>query len=92
MSNPPISIAQSRTGFRVCAVALVAAFLLVGPATTATAQRKPWSGSSIVRDPEWQARFLGSYGFLSGAEPESRNNRQPSPTTRTTGKLPPTER
>lgn len=70
MSNPPISIAQSRTGFRVCAVALVAAFLLVGPATTATAQRKPWSGSSIVRDPEWQARFLGSYGFLSGAEPD----------------------
>lgn len=70
MSNPPISIAQSRNGFRVCAVALVAAFLLIGPATTATAQRKPWSGSSIVRDPEWQARFLGSYGFLSGAEPD----------------------
>jgi len=70
MSNPPISIAQSRTGLRVCAAALVAAFLLVGPATTATAQGKPWSGSSIVRDPEWQARFLGSYGFLSGAEPD----------------------
>jgi tetratricopeptide (TPR) repeat protein len=25
---------------------------------------------AIVRDPEWQARFLGSYGFLSGAEPD----------------------
>ena len=31
---------------------------------------KPWSGSSIVRDPEWQKSFLGSYGFLSGAEPD----------------------
>lgn len=34
------------------------------------AQARPWSGSSIVRDPEWQKSFLGSYGFLSGAEPE----------------------
>jgi len=38
--------------------------------TNASAQFEPWSGSSIVRDPEWQKSFLGSYGFLSGAEPE----------------------
>ena len=25
---------------------------------------------AILRDPEWQKRFLGSYGFLSGAEPQ----------------------
>jgi tetratricopeptide (TPR) repeat protein len=43
--------------------------LLLSGATTASAQFKPWSGSSIVRDPEWQKSFLGSYGFLSGAEP-----------------------
>jgi tetratricopeptide (TPR) repeat protein len=30
---------------------------------------QPWSGGSIIEDPEWQKRFLGSYGFLSGAEP-----------------------
>ncbi len=47
----------------VCLVGVIAA----GPAL---GQFKPWSGSSIVRDPEWQKSFLGSYGFLSGAEPE----------------------
>lgn len=26
----------------------------------------------ILNDPEWKRRFLGSYGFLSGAEPEIR--------------------
>jgi tetratricopeptide (TPR) repeat protein len=41
-----------------------------GLASTAAAQGQPWSGSSIIRDPEWQKRFLGSYGFLSGAEPD----------------------
>jgi tetratricopeptide (TPR) repeat protein len=41
-------------------------------ATTAHAQMQPWEGSSIVDDPEWQKHFLGSYGFLSGAEPEVR--------------------
>jgi len=30
----------------------------------------PWNGSSIIRDSEWQKSFLGSYGFLSGVEPE----------------------
>jgi tetratricopeptide (TPR) repeat protein len=46
----------------------LSAFCAVVP--TAAAQFEPWSGSSIVADPEWQKRFLGSYGFLSGAEPE----------------------
>jgi tetratricopeptide (TPR) repeat protein len=31
---------------------------------------KPWSSKSVLADPEWQKRFLGSYGFLSGAEPD----------------------
>jgi tetratricopeptide (TPR) repeat protein len=39
-------------------------------AFAASAQFKPWSGSSIVQDPEWQKSFLGSYGFLSGVEPD----------------------
>ncbi|HKK50386.1 MAG TPA: tetratricopeptide repeat protein, partial [Myxococcota bacterium] len=50
------------------AIAIAAALALV--ASSATAQFEPWSGSSIVRDPEWQKSFLGSYGFLSGAEPD----------------------
>jgi tetratricopeptide (TPR) repeat protein len=49
--------------------ALVVGCLVGAPAV---AQFKPWSGSSIVADPEWQKRFLGSYGFLSGAEPDIR--------------------
>jgi tetratricopeptide (TPR) repeat protein len=49
---------------------LIAALLLAAFAWPAAAQGKPWSGASIVRDPEWQKHFLGSYGFLSGAEPE----------------------
>ena len=48
---------------------LVAVGLMSAPAL---AQFKPWSGSSVVSDPEWQKRFLGSYGFLSGAEPDIR--------------------
>ena len=55
-------------------IALVAAFCVTLAATESLAQNqfKPWSGSSIVRDPEWQKSFLGSYGFLSGAEPPIR--------------------
>ncbi len=48
-------------------LALLAALGLAAPGI---AQPKPWRGSSIVNDPEWQKSFLGSYGFLSGAEPE----------------------
>lgn len=43
--------------------------IAIAVALPAASQPKPWSGSSIVRDPEWQKHFLGSYGFLSGAEP-----------------------
>ena len=43
--------------------------LLLGTVGPAAAQTRPWAGNSIVHDPEWQERFLGSYGFLSGAEP-----------------------
>ncbi len=49
---------------------LLVALLLAAIAWPASAQAKPWSGASIVRDPEWQKSFLGSYGFLSGAEPD----------------------
>lgn len=51
---------------------LLFVLLLVAFSLPAAAQPKPWSGASIVRDPEWQKSFLGSYGFLSGAEPEIR--------------------
>lgn len=39
-------------------------------APVARAQFQAWEGSKIIDDPEWQKRFLGSYGFLSGAEPQ----------------------
>ncbi|MGB0619033.1 MAG: tetratricopeptide repeat protein [Myxococcota bacterium] len=62
---------MSRTApTRFLALALVVPLLLAAFALPAAAQRKPWSGASIVRDPEWQKSFLGSYGFLSGAEPD----------------------
>jgi tetratricopeptide (TPR) repeat protein len=48
---------------------LAGLLLLLGPGL-ASAQSRPWEGKSIVHDPEWQERFLGSYGFLSGAEPK----------------------
>jgi tetratricopeptide (TPR) repeat protein len=46
----------------------------IGIVGLASAQSPPWSGPSVIDDPEWQARFLGSYGFLSGAEPEIRED------------------
>lgn len=45
-------------------------FLAAALAAPAGAQTKPWTGASVVNDPEWRKRFLGSYGFLSGAEPQ----------------------
>ena len=36
----------------------------------ASVQAAPWQGRSVIEDPEWRNRFLGSYGFLSGAEPQ----------------------
>lgn len=52
----------------VAALIAVAASAPAGPARAA--EGKPWEGNAILRDPEWQKAFLGSYGFLSGAEPE----------------------
>jgi len=41
------------------------------PAAAPPADAKPAvKPKSVFADPEWRARFLGSYGFLSGAEPE----------------------
>ena len=57
-------------------VQLVFTILLVYPLWIAKAEvahddlERPWQTTSILRDPEWQKSFLGSYGFLSGAEPE----------------------
>jgi len=52
------------------AIALLVTIGLVASDRAASAQPQPWSGASIVRDPEWQKSFMGSYGFLSGAEPD----------------------
>jgi tetratricopeptide (TPR) repeat protein len=58
--------------------ALLAGIVLAGIAAAETpapkpaevpAQAPPWKGKQVIDDPEWQKRFLGSYGFLSGAEP-----------------------
>jgi tetratricopeptide (TPR) repeat protein len=58
--------------------AAVAAPALAKPRPSAglqpPAEPQPWRGASVIDDPEWRARFLGSYGFLSGAEPEVRQD------------------
>ncbi|MGH0035581.1 MAG: tetratricopeptide repeat protein [Myxococcota bacterium] len=54
---------------RILQLILLLAFALHAP-SAAWAQTPPWKGASIIKDPEWQKRFLGSYGFLSGAEPD----------------------
>jgi len=56
---------------RRLAPALLALALLPGAASAAPpAGSAPFTGDSVLDDPEWRKRFLGSYGFLSGAEPE----------------------
>lgn len=50
-------------------LALFLALLLAGPTAARAAD-----DSAILRDPEWRKRFLGSYGFLSGAEPDIRQD------------------
>lgn len=57
-------------GLARIALTLTLAILPTAIATAAAARSQPWSGSSILNDPEWQKHFLGSYGFLSGAEPD----------------------
>lgn len=49
---------------------LLPILLTLGLASGAAAQSRPWKDSEILRDPEWRKSFLGSYGFLSGAEPQ----------------------
>ena len=51
-----------------CLVLLV----VCAAAPMASAQYQPWDGAKVIDDPEWRKRFLGGYGFLSGAEPEIR--------------------
>lgn len=47
------------------------AVLAALPAASATnPSTNPWQGESIIDDPAWRKSFLGSYGFLSGAEPQ----------------------
>jgi len=53
---------------------LAAIALALAAAAPAAAQQQPWAGRTLFEDPEWQARFLGSYGFLSGAEPDIRED------------------
>ncbi|MEM7410269.1 MAG: tetratricopeptide repeat protein [Myxococcota bacterium] len=43
--------------------------LWLGAAASAEEITPPWDEQSVLSDPEWRKRFLGSYGFLSGAEP-----------------------
>ncbi len=54
---------------RIVSAVLAAFFLLVLAAPVASAQ-PGGSDTSFLDDPEWRKRFLGSYGFLSGAEPQ----------------------
>ena len=46
---------------------LLTALLCLAAPSSAFAQSQD---ADVFRDPEWRKRFLGSYGFLSGAEPE----------------------
>lgn len=58
--------------------ALLALPLLLAAAASALSLERPerpgpeapWRGASILEDAQWRKSFLGSYGFLSGLEPE----------------------
>lgn len=51
--------------------ALCVLLLLIGaPSLAWAADTPPWSGDSVLQDPQWRKHFLGSYGFLSGVEPQ----------------------
>lgn len=57
---------------RILCSSLLVVALLAGSAPLASAQYRGFEGSSVLDDPEWRARFLGSYGFLSEVEPQIR--------------------
>jgi tetratricopeptide (TPR) repeat protein len=44
------------------------------PAGSAVSAQGPGGAPAIFDDPEWRKAFLGSYGFLSGAEPQVTQN------------------
>ena len=54
----------------VSSLLLGASLLILFLPPAASAQFQHWEGSELLDDPEWRDRFLGSYGFLSGAEPD----------------------
>lgn len=63
-----------RLARRALAVALLgllpgAPGLAQEPRPVEVALASPWEGARILEDPAWRARFLGSYGVLSGLEP-----------------------
>lgn len=51
--------------------AIVPVLVVVSPFVV-RADSAPWSGANVLDDPVWRAHFLGTYGVLSGAEPEIR--------------------
>lgn len=58
--------------FSLCALVLLfgIAPIASGQSSQAVEELAPAGGEPLLRDPEWRKRFLGSYGFLSGAEPQ----------------------
>ncbi len=49
---------------------LVSLLAIVAPSSAVQAATPGWDGTEVLNDPEWRKSFLGSYGFLSGAEPQ----------------------
>jgi tetratricopeptide (TPR) repeat protein len=69
MSSEQDEQRQRKLPVRAILLASVCLVLAATATAPARAQFQPWEGSEILQDPEWRMRFLGSYGFLSGAEP-----------------------
>ncbi len=53
-----------------CMLKLILVVAVSSSAFVARAETEPWTDATILNDPEWRKSFLGSYGFLSGAEPQ----------------------
>lgn len=69
-ANATLSIRSTASLALVALLAVLTTGAVLAP--SADAQFTAWQGSELLDDPEWRARFLGSYGFLSGVEPEIR--------------------